>query len=391
MLFRQTPLIKHARRAGAALLMALAPACACADEYVVGILSPLTGDWAGLGQTIRNGITLALEQAEDRGLFREGVRLSLKNYDDNIAPEMLGPRMEKFVRENDAILLIGPIFSPQAEAVATTANRFAFPILSPAVSEGVTASGSWAFRSSVSPHRLIEEMAGSVIDTLRARKVAVVYAAGNAGFESQAHAVAQVGIKMGKLIVGEIAVGEEERVFVETAASLKSVAPDIVFVLMDAEPAGVFASRLRRAGVPPATRLVFGPAAAAPALLQVGREYVENAIVATDYLPELPGIQNQAFVAAYQGRYGKRPDRYAGIGYATGMIAAEAVRNAGPAPTRALMREALERGTSLTLPLGQSKWTMGARHEPQYAPALFNIRGGRFVPLEAQRGPATDR
>lgn len=377
--------MKYLWRTIAALVMSLAAPWSMADEYVIGILTPLSGEWVPLGQTMRNGIALALEQAEDRGYFREGVRLSLKNIDDNVAPELLAQQAEKFVRETDAILLIGPMLSPPAEVVATSANRRAFPLLSPAVSEGITASGAWAFRSGMSPYRLVEAMARTVITDLRARKIAAVYAAGNPGFQSQANTVVQVGTKMGKLIVGEIALGDDETGFIETSASLKSVAPDIVFVFMDAEPAGVLASRLRRAGVPPSTRLVFGPAAANPALLQVGREYVENAVVATDYLPELPGAQNQAFVTAYRGRYGKAPDRYAGLGFATGMIAAEAVRNAGPAPTRALMREALERGTSLTLPLGQSKWTMGPRHEPLYAPAMFNIRKGTFVPSEAPR------
>jgi hypothetical protein len=49
------------------------------------------------------------------------------------------------------------------------------------------------------------------------------------------------------------------------------------------------------------------------------------------------------------------------------------------------MRAALERGTSLTLPIGQMKWSMGLRHEPQYEPAFFTIRGNAFVPVEAHR------
>lgn len=365
-----------------ALALCLSAACAQADEYVIMILSPLSGEYRSLGQTTRNGIALALEQAEDRGRFREGVRLSLRDFDDNAPPEALAARTEKQVRENEAILVIGPMFSPQAEQMAESAKRHTFPMLTPAVSEGITITSPWAFRSGASPYRLIEGMVRGAIGTLRPRKIAVVYPEGNPGFESQSRTVARVAAQMGKLVVGEIAINDSEEGYVENALALKSVAPDLVFVCMDAEPAAVLASRLRRAGVPASTRLVFAPAAAQPALLEVGGDAVEGALVATDYLPELPGAQNQAFVAAYRERYGKAPDRWAGIGYATGLIAAEAVRNAGPAPTRALVREALERGTSLTLPLGQSKWSMGLRHEPNYAPAFFSIRAGAFVPFQ---------
>lgn len=375
--------VKQSKQTLVALVLCLAAAPAWSEEYVVMILSPLSGEYRSLGQTTRNGIALALEQAEDRGRFREGVRLSLRDFDDNARPEVLAARTEKQVRENEAILVIGPMFSPQAEQMAESARRHAFPMLTPAVSEGVTITSTWAFRSGASPYRLIDGMVRGAVDSARVRKIAVVFPEGNPGFESQARTVARVGAQLGKLIVGEVSIADNEEAFAESAAALKSVAPDLIFICMDAEPAGVLASRLRRAGLPAASRLVFGPAAAQPALLEVGGDAVEGALVATDYLPELPGAQNQAFVAAYRERYGKAPDRWAGIGYATGLIAAEAVRNAGPAPTRSLVREALERGTSLTLPLGQSKWSMGLRHEPSYAPAFFRISAGAFVPVQA--------
>jgi branched-chain amino acid transport system substrate-binding protein len=365
-----------------ALALCLAAPLVRADEYVVHILTPHTGPWNMLGQSMRNGVALALEQAEDRGQFREGVRLSLKDYDDNLAPEVLAQKTEKLVRETDAILVIGPMFSPQAEAMAVSATRRQFPFITPAVSEGITATSAWAFRTSASPHRLLDAMTRGAINHFRARKIAVLYAAGNTGFESQAKTISQTIAQMGRLTVGELGIGDEEESFAEAAASLKTVAPDVIFFAMDAGPAAVIASRLRRAGLSEQSHMVFGPAAARPELLEVGREYVEGALVAADYLPELPGSLNQAFVDAYRGRFAATPDRWAGIGYATGLIAAAAVRNAGPAPTRALIREAIERGTALELPLGQQKWTLGLRHEPQYLPALFVIRAGKFVALE---------
>jgi len=375
-------LTKPLRQVLICLALAFAATDSLADEYVIAILTPLSGAWVTLGRTMRNGIALALEEAEDGGRFRQGVHLSLKDYDDNLDPAALAKRTERMVHENDAILVIGPMFSTRAEFLATTANRYSFPLLTPAVSEGVTAAGPWAFRSSVSPHRLIESMTRGAIESTGARKIAVVYPAGNAGFQAQASTVASTAMQMRKLVVGEVGLNEGDQSFADTADSLRSVPVDLIFICMDAEPAGVLASRLRRAGLPKSTRLVFGPTAATPALLQVGREYVEDAIVVTDYLPELPGEQNKAFVAAYTQRFSMPPDRWAGIGYATGVIAAEAVRNTGPSPSRALMREALERGVRITAPIGKSRWTMGPHHEPQYAPAFFTVRSGAFVPME---------
>lgn len=331
---------------------------------------------------MRRGIALALEQAEDSGRFRQGVRLSLQDYDDNQLPAELARNTQRMVQDNDAILVLGPIFSPQAEPLAGIANRYGFPMLSPAISEAVTLAGPWSFRSSASPTRLLEAMTRTAISTTRARRIAVVYAAGNAGFDAQARTIARVAGQLGRLVVGELGMAADDSSFEDTAAALSSTPADLIFICMDAEPAAVLASRLRRAGVPAASRFVFTPAAAQPALLEVGREYVENSLVAADYLPELPGELNKAFVASYRQRYGQAPDRWAGIGYTTGMIAAEGIRNAGPRPTRALVREGLERVSRLAVPLGDGKWTQALRHEPQYGPAFFTARGGAFVPLE---------
>ena len=355
-----------------------------ANEYVVTILTPQSGNYVTMGKSMRNGIALALEQAEDQGRFREGVRLSLKDFDDNETTTKLARQTQQQVLDNDAILVIGPMLSTRAESVAATANRYAFPLLSPAVSEGINAMGPWSFRTGASPYRLIQAMTRSILTSTRGRKIAVVSASGNAGFESQARTVASVVNQLGRLMTAEIALVDSEDGYAETSASLLSVNPDLIFIMMDAEPGGVLAARLRKDGLPASARLVFGPAAASPALLQVGREYVEGALVATDYLPEIPGEQNQKFVAMYQQRYGLAPDRWAGLGYTTGLIAAEAIRASGPAPTRTLVRDALDRIGKVTVPLGKQTWTMGSQHEPLYDPALFTIRDGQYTPFLPQ-------
>jgi len=354
-----------------------------ADEYVVGILAPLTGPWATLGTALRNGITLALEQAEDAGTFREGVNLSLKALDDAGPPAEIAESAGKFVRDEDAVLLVGPAFSAQAEAVAAAANRDRFPMLSPAVSPGVTLAGAWAFRTGASPHQMIDAFSSYLMKAHRPKKIAIAYAGGNAGFKSQAEAFSRSVSHQGGLIVAEIGVGESDDYFAAAAGSINTADPDLVIVCMDAEPAAALAVQLRKAGLPERTHLAFAPAAAQPALIRIGGAAVENALLATDYLPELPGEQNKAFVAAFRGRFGSTPDRWAGIGYATGLIAAEAIRHAGPGPNRQTVRLALERVSSLAVPLGGLTWQQDSHRNPRYAPALFAIRAGAFVSLEA--------
>ena len=89
----------------AALLALFAPAGAA--EQVVGVFAPLSGPHAYIGQSMRNGVVLALEQAEDSGRFGE-VRLSIRALDDTGAPKVVAERVARFVRDELAILVIGP-------------------------------------------------------------------------------------------------------------------------------------------------------------------------------------------------------------------------------------------------------------------------------------------
>ena len=126
-------------------------------EYVVGVAAPVTGPHAQIGRSIRNGAVLALEIAEDGGKFGD-VRLSLRSLDDAGTPKEVAERIAKFVRDELAILVIGPILSTHAEAAADLANHAKFPLLAPGTSEGINATGKWAFRLSMSPYRTIHAL-----------------------------------------------------------------------------------------------------------------------------------------------------------------------------------------------------------------------------------------
>jgi branched-chain amino acid transport system substrate-binding protein len=359
-----------------AVFLLLGHSFALANEFVVGVSVPLSGPGGAMGPSFRNGIELALEQAEDGGRFRDNVQLSLRAIDD-AGPDGVD-RLVRFVSEEEAILVVGPVYSVPAVAAAAYANRLGFPILTPAVSEGVNRAGPWSFRVSPGPRELLEYFAHYLVRERSPAKVVVVYAAANAGYRAQAGYLTAV---FGEAVAREAPVAAGETAIEALAATLAGEAPDLVVVCLDPEVAGSFARSLRGLPGGAAPQLAFVPAAAQPSLLRTGGMGVEGALLAVDYLPELPGAQNAAFVEAYRARYARMPDRYAGLGYATGLVAVEAIVKTGPAPGRQTVRVALERILSLPLPLGQSDWQVDGYRNPHFSPAIFTVQDGRFVPL----------
>ena len=350
-------------------------------EYVVGVFAPLSGPHALIGNSIRKGVVLALEAAEDAGKFGD-VRLSIRVLDDSGAPKVVAERVAKFVRDEQAILVIGPAFSPSAEAAADLANHAKFPLLAPGASEGITASGKWAFRLTMSPYRTIQALATRTLaETPRAR-VALIHAKGNAGFGSQAAEFRAAAVRGHATVAAEIAVDVDTDFVAQAAAAIRESAANVVFFSMDAEPGAALARAVVETNIGgDATRpkFVFAPAAAQPALVRIGGPALDGALTAADYLPESPGAAQEQFRRDYRSRFSSEPDRWAGTGFAAGQLAAEAIRSAGPAPNPETVRLALERVNEVALLVGVGNWKQDASRNPQYAPRYFVVRDGRLA------------
>jgi branched-chain amino acid transport system substrate-binding protein len=377
---------RHCRSAVLALMAfsaLLAAPAGYAYEAVVGIIAPRSGPMTELGTSMANGVTLALEIAEDSGSLPDGVALSLKQLDETRPHNELLRTLDSFVRDQEAVLLIGPMASATAELVARQANGLGVQLLTPSISERVNRAGPWSLHTSLSPLELVDAFANSIASALpptsagNPRKTLLIYPADNGGYKAQA-------LLFGQRLGGtELAIRVTLEGIADTARQIQRLSPDVVLACIDAEPAGALAAAVASTPAARPLQWLFCPAAAQPALLRIGGTALENALIATDYLPEAAGNVNALFVSAYRTRFGIAPDRWAGIGYSTGLIAAEALRQAGPAPSRKTLNLAIQRVLSVPVPLGGGVWRQNDARNPHYAPAVFRIQGGAFVAFTA--------
>ena len=81
---------------------------------------------------------------------------------------------------------------------------------------------------------------------------------------------------------------------------------------------------------------------------------------------------------AYQKKYNEKPDNWAAVGYSIGLIAANALKTAGPNPTRSSVRLALEKTKNFPVPLGDGKWTLDENRNPHYGAAVIVVKNGGF-------------
>ena len=86
-------------------------------------------------------------------------------------------------------------------------------------------------------------------------------------------------------------------------------------------------------------------------------------------------------ITNYTKRYNVAPDSWAMVGYSMGLIAANAIKAAGPNPTRDKVREAMLATKNLPVVIGRGTWSITdpATRIPSFGYAVMKIQDGKFV------------
>ena len=113
-----------------ALLAALAVAAPAGPPIPVGFVGPLTGGSAALGQSLRNGARLAVEELNAKGGVL-GRPLLLLEADDEATPDKGAAAARALVERQGAVALVGPGNTGVANAVGQVANQLRVPNVCP--------------------------------------------------------------------------------------------------------------------------------------------------------------------------------------------------------------------------------------------------------------------
>lgn len=352
-----------------------------AQEVVIGVPMALTGPYAFVGVPIRNGIVMGLEEAQASGMLGS---LKLKLVQEDTASEKaqaisLTSRMA--VRDK-ALLIMGPTSSIEGTAAAPVANDLQVPLFSSAVSPDVTKAGKWSFKVTASPAVIMGALGDYVVAKIKPKTAVMVFVRDNDGFIGQKNVIRDSLKAAGVTILSEESVASGDSDFTALATKLVAAKPDLVYFSIGAEAGAALIIQAKQAGLPATTRLIGPPGMASQQFMKVGGSAVEGTILVADYFGGGTSDLNRRFQAAYEKKYGSKPDNWAAVGYSMALVASAALKDAGPNPDRAKVRDALERSKDVPVLLGAGKWNLDAGRNPSYGAAVIMVKGGTFVLAE---------
>lgn len=296
----------------------------------------LTGPVAYAGIGGARGGELAIAEINRSGYLGDGVKLSIEEIDTAGSIETASAEMAQATADRTVHAIMGPTQGQQAATVAPMVERAQVPtIFTQAGSDGVVVN-DYTYRATAPMasyyHLATEYLAENGLD-----EVSVLYNAtfptfaeiGEGAFPKQAD-------KHGVGIVSSTPVQSTTQDFTTPVRSIAGQDPDAVVMLLT-EPQSVTAlTQLRQAGY---DGQVMATSVQGGGNLKEAGKHGEGVIYPTDFSPALTTEKARDFVAAFQKRFGQKPDVYSAEGYDGMWWLARAIKASGSAS-----REGIKRG-----------------------------------------------
>jgi branched-chain amino acid transport system substrate-binding protein len=294
------------------------PGSSAVCDLKLAFFGPLTGDAAGLGIHMRNGVKLAIEQYNTAN---PDCKVVQEEYDSQGDPAKAPALATKAVGDAKVVGIIGPAFSGETEATLDTWKAAGLPVISPSATRPSLSDKDWGvFHRGVGNDFAQGPAAGRYIkNVLKAEKVFVVddQSAYGTGLVTEVNKV------LGTAIVGTDKVQVKQTDFAATAAKIKSSGATVLFFGGYYTEAGLLLKTLKDSGW--TGKLVAGDGVNDANFITVaGQANAEGSILTCPCAPATAA--KGTFVADYKALNNADPGTYADVSYDVANIFLEGIK-----------------------------------------------------------------
>ncbi len=299
---------------------------ASSDTLLLGVSTSLTGGQATFGVSTRNGIEMALNEANKAGDVK-GKKLAMRVYDNQGKPEEAAQAVTRLITQDHVLLVLGDVASSNSLAMAEKAQAAGVPMITPSsTNPAVTAKGDYIFRVC-----FIDPFQGFVMakfarENLKLSKVAVLQDNKSAYSIGLTDVFTHKFTEMGGKITGVESYSQGDTDYRAQLTAIKKAAPDAIYVPGYYSEVGVIARQARELGLK--VPLLGGDGWDSEKLFELGGSAIQGSYFSNHYSPENPDPRIQKFVSDYKATYGGVPDALAALAYDAANVAIAALKKA---------------------------------------------------------------
>lgn len=296
-------------------------------SIVIGYYGDLSGRTSNFGQSTKEGVMMAADEINKAGGIN-GRQVQILSEDDEGRPEKAATVVTKLIDQDRVVALLGEVASGNTLAAAPKAQSAKVPMISPSsTNPSVTQVGDYIFRVCFIDPFQGEVMAKFAANTLKAKTAAIMldfnspYSRGLTDFFKASFT------KLGGRIVNEQSYTQGDRDYKGQLTAIRSANPDVIYVPGYYGEVGVIAKQGQQLGIK--VPMLGGDGWDAVQLWELGGDALNGNYISNHYSVDDPSPAIQKFVADYQGRYSKRPDALAALGYDAMKVLADAIKRSG--------------------------------------------------------------
>jgi branched-chain amino acid transport system substrate-binding protein len=334
----------------------------------IGLAFPLSGDVKTFGESSRDGVLMAVEEAKAAGWQIETVLA-----DSKCDAQEASNAANKLIAEDKVKYIIGEVCSSASIPISQIVNEAKVLQISPtSTNPAVTVNEDGSVKPYTFRACFLDPFQGEVVAALAkelgAKKAAVLFDVGNDYVKGLAEYFKASFEKMGGQVPVYEAYTKDDTDFSGILGKVAAANVDVVFLPDYYNKNNLIAAQIKEKGIK--ATLLGGDGWDSP---ELKFDLFEGGYHSNHYSPADPRPLVQNFVAAYQAKYGAVPDALATLAYDAAKILLQSISEAGaddPTAVAAKMEKIKYDGVSGDI-------TFDEHHDPIKKAAIIKIQGGK--------------
>ncbi|NMC32721.1 MAG: ABC transporter substrate-binding protein [Veillonellaceae bacterium] len=303
-----------------------------------GIIGPYTGPNAKPGQSMKQGVNLAVEEINKAGGVK-GRQLVAMFEDDASVPAQSVSATEKLINKDEVAFLIGTFNSATTLADMKIIERDKTPMLVPiAVAIEITESGNkWVFRNSATNPMQAEQLMNYIYKQTKQRKFAVIHENTDYGKGLMLAVESFIKKNGGSMIAESYSIGDTD--FYAQLTKIKNNAPEALIICGNLSEGSQITRQFKELGI---KAQLYGFGGLSSYDFNNVAAGSNEGLIATSYFENAsPNPLAQNFIKAYKAKYNVDPDMFAAAIYESVYLAKDAIEKMGDTKDIAGFRVAL--------------------------------------------------
>jgi branched-chain amino acid transport system substrate-binding protein len=369
---------KSIAAAGVAVITTLAALPASAQDVKLGVVLSNTGTFAFVGAPVINAIKLAHEEMVAANYFG-ATKVSLLVEDNRSDKQEALTLINRMATRDNAIMIIGPVSTGEAMAAAPLAVDLKIPLFTTATAPEVLKAGNWIFKSTETAEQFMTPLGKFVAERVKPKACTFVFIRDNEGYVRQKDILRDVLKAGGVAVAGEESILAADSDFTAVATKIVSSKADCLYLGTPPEQGANIVLQARQAGMPANTVLVGNTGMSSSRYVTAGGKLVDGTYLPAEFVPAGINELGKKFIENYTRKYNTAPDSWAAVGYSMMLVAGNAIKSAGPNPTREAVRDAMAKTKDLPVVIGQGKFSLNEDRIPSFGAAVLQIKNGKWV------------